>query len=127
MNNTFTSRAIAAAVLSAATVLVAPTVGLTAEKEAPLRACYVTPSTIDCYPSERDLYTAYPELKDPPQGELQATRTIGFAAAAATCSTTLKLYTSTSYGGSLYVFNTRQQAINLPAGHAANNAASGVP
>jgi hypothetical protein len=120
MNKPFTSHVFTAVAVAATALLTTPMIGFTAEKEGPTRACYVTPTAMDCYPTERDLYAAYPELKDDAPQTEQA-RTTSLAAAAA-CSTTLKLYTGTSYGGSVYVFNTRQQVINLPAG--IDNAAS---
>lgn len=102
---TFTSRARAAATVSlAAMILAVPT----AHAAEPSRACLVAAdNTMECFPNERALDAAHPELnaKEAPG-----------ASPSAACSSSVRLYTATNYGGSVYVYTARQQVINLQSG-----------
>jgi hypothetical protein len=71
------------------------------------KACAITPSGNRCYRSEKLLDTA--------EGVRAAaiTETLGSAAVASSCASALKLYTGTSYSGTVVSFTTQGTWLNL--------------
>jgi hypothetical protein len=118
MTSTFTSRALTALAAASVTIVGIPDMTAAAKPSGVTKACFVTPTSIDCYPTEAALYTAHPEL----DGTTTARLDPAIAAAAATCSTSVKLYTGSGHTGTLYTFTARQSWISLPTG--INNATS---
>ena len=123
-----TKLAACAAALTA-TTLAAPAVGHATEGADPSRAhfeggtidlaeswgnataCAELGDIVDCYRSEAELLTARPELGDRTAHAENAAA--GSVALAATCSSSLRLYRSNGFGGSVLHLSTRLLAINL--------------
>lgn len=72
-------------------------------------ACAEIDGAVDCYRTEAELLDAYPQLAaSSTSSKLSSTFTT-----LSSCSSTLRLYTSTGYSGSVLYLTTRYLAINL--------------
>jgi hypothetical protein len=71
-------------------------------------ACTSDGVTTECFRTEKEM----DEHVDDPVGDL-VTRVLGLIGIQAVCSTTLRLYANTSYGGSVLALSTRFTVLNL--------------
>jgi hypothetical protein len=72
------------------------------------RACIEHDGVVDCYRSEKQMLAAHPQAS----GGVSQLAGASVAAAAA-CSSSLRLYDGTSFGGQVLTLTTRQTTLNL--------------